>query len=105
MFIVYSKYDQRRDLLQFIFVSFQKDIATKRHGFINKIKQPNSDEISRIVIKTYQNKTKLTLEKKEFNLHDDHDSFFSNNVQQVIDKTFSLIFIITIIYPEGVHVS
>ncbi len=63
--------------------SFQQDIAEKRNGSIDKIKQPNSDEISKIIIKTSHNKTKLTVEKKEFNLHDDHDSFFRTNSQQV----------------------
>lgn len=60
-----------------------KDIAATRNCVINKIKQANSDEVSKIVMKNSQNKTKLTVEKKEFNLHDDHDSFFTENIEQV----------------------
>jgi hypothetical protein len=37
----------------------------------------------KIIIKNAQDKTNLTVEKKEFNLHDDHDTFFATDSQQV----------------------
>lgn len=55
----------------------------KRNGSIDKIKQGNSDEISRIVIKNEDNKMKLTIEKKEFNFYDDHDLYFGTDHEQV----------------------
>ncbi|CAF1160220.1 unnamed protein product [Rotaria sp. Silwood1] len=66
-------------------------IAEKRDGSIDKIKKKDSDELSKIIIKTAQNKTKLTIGKKEFNLHDDHDSFFTIDSQQFLtfDYEFS----------------
>ncbi len=62
----------------------QQHISEKRHNLIDKIKVDNSDEIAKIVIRDEDNKPKLTIEKKEFNLHDDHDSFFNTNTQQVM---------------------
>ena len=55
----------------------------KRNGSIDKIKQGNTDEICKIIIENAQNKKRLLIEKKEFNLHDDHDTFFSSEIQQV----------------------
>ncbi|CAF3535670.1 unnamed protein product [Rotaria socialis] len=57
-------------------------MVEKRDGSIDKIKHSDTDEISKIIIKNSQNKTKLTIGKKEFNLHDDHDSFFSTDSRQ-----------------------
>ncbi|CAF4136726.1 unnamed protein product [Rotaria sp. Silwood2] len=57
-------------------------IAEKRDGSIDKIKKSDSDELSKIIIKNAQNKAKLTIGKKEFNLHDDHDAFFTIDTQQ-----------------------
>jgi hypothetical protein len=34
-------------------------------------------------MKNARNEANLTIEKKKFNLHDDHDSFFTNNSEQV----------------------
>jgi len=76
-FVIFGDFNFRLDVHRLL-----EDIATKGDGFINKIKQPNSDEITKILIKNSQNKTKLTVEKKEFNLHDDHDDFFSNDLEQ-----------------------
>ncbi|CAF0925367.1 unnamed protein product [Rotaria sordida] len=56
-------------------------ISEKRHDLIDKIKEENSDEITKMIIKHENNKPKLTIQKKEFNLHDNHDSFFHINTQ------------------------
>lgn len=56
---------------------------------IDKIKDDQSDEIAKIIIRNEDNKPKLTIEKKEFNLHDEHDTFFNNKSQQV-KKIFSI---------------
>ena len=37
-----------------------------------------------MIIKNENNKPKLKIKKKEFNLHDNHDSFFHINTQLVI---------------------
>lgn len=46
--------------------------------------EANGDEIAKMIVKNEENKPKLTIQKKEFNLHDNHDSFFNINTEQVI---------------------
>ena len=50
---------------------------------IDKIKEDESDETAKIIIRNESNKPRLTIEKKGFNLHDDHDAFFNNRTEQV----------------------
>jgi inositol-1,4,5-trisphosphate 5-phosphatase len=76
-YVIFGDFNFRLDAHQLV-----KHISEKRHNLIDKIKVDNSDEIAKIVIRDEDNKPKLTIEKKEFNLHDDHDSFFNTNTQQ-----------------------
>jgi inositol-1,4,5-trisphosphate 5-phosphatase len=76
-YVIFGDFNFRLDAHRLL-----EDIAKKRFCSIDKIKQGDGNEICKIIIKTAQNKTKLTIEKKEFNLHDDHDSFFSTDSQQ-----------------------
>ncbi|CAF2157491.1 unnamed protein product [Rotaria magnacalcarata] len=57
-------------------------ISEKRSDLIDEIREENSDEITKMIIKNEHNIPKLTIQKKEFNLHDNHDSFFNTNTQQ-----------------------
>ena len=50
---------------------------------VERIKDKNSEEIAKIIIRNEDNKPKLTIEKKAFNLHDKHDSFFNTNTKEV----------------------
>ena len=75
--------DKSFSSISFIHSIFLQHLSEKRNHLIDKIKDKNSDEIAKIVIRNEDNEPKLTIEKKEFNLHDDHDSFFSTNTQQV----------------------
>ncbi|CAF0952281.1 unnamed protein product [Adineta steineri] len=77
-YIIFGDFNFRLDAHRFI-----QNIVEKRNGLIiDKIKQANNNEISKILIQNAQNKIELTIEKKEFNLHNDHDSFFSNDIHQ-----------------------
>ncbi len=81
----------KNDLLNYnISSSSQQHLTEKQYDLIDKIRDDNSDEIAKIVIKNKDNKPTLTIEKKEFNLHDNHDSFFNTNTQQVISFVFLL---------------
>ena len=61
-------------------------LADKRVDLIEKIKEANSDEIEKIIIRNEDQQPKLTIGKKAFNLHDQHDSFFNVNVDQVTSE-------------------
>ena len=39
-----------------------------------------------MIVKDENNQPKLTIQQKEFNLFDNHDSFFNMNTQQVYKK-------------------
>lgn len=60
-------------------------MADQQNHFIQKIKEENSDEIGKIIIRK-NNQPKLTIEKKGFDLHDEHEEFFNVNTQQVSVK-------------------
>lgn len=66
-------------------------LSDKRDDLVDKIKQDNSDEISKIIIRNEDNQPKLTIEKKGFNLHDKHDEFFNHNTRQVRTDEYDLI--------------
>lgn len=68
-------------------ISRLQHIAEKRNGSIDKVKQTNSEEIARVIMKNDDTKMKLIIEKKEFNFHDDHDLLFGTDHQQVKAET------------------
>ncbi|CAF1616835.1 unnamed protein product [Adineta ricciae] len=76
-YVIFGDFNFRLDTKRLV-----QNFMEKRNGSIDKIKQGNTDEICKIIIENAQNKTKLLIEKKEFNLHDDHDTFFSSEIQQ-----------------------
>ncbi|CAF1439723.1 unnamed protein product [Rotaria sordida] len=85
-YVIFGDFNFRLDCHRLL-----QDIVEKRAGSVDKIIKKDSDELSKIIIKNTQNKLKLTIGKKEFNLHDDHDSFFSTDSQQfhMFDYEFS----------------
>jgi len=76
-YVIFGDFNFRLDAHRLV-----EHISEKRHDLIDKIKDDNSDEIARIIIRNEDNQPKLTIEKKEFNLHDNHDSFFNTNTKQ-----------------------
>lgn len=62
---------------------FDQNIIEERNASIDRIQKPDSDEVSRIILTADENQTKLIIEKKEFDFHDDHDTYFIDNVQKV----------------------
>ncbi|UJR28749.1 hypothetical protein I4U23_009976 [Adineta vaga] len=76
-YVIFGDFNFRLDANRLV-----QNILEKRNGSIDKIKQDNSDEICKISIENSANKTKLTIEKKEFNFHEEHDTFFSNDIQE-----------------------
>ncbi|CAF3406094.1 unnamed protein product [Rotaria sp. Silwood1] len=76
-YVIFGDFNFRLDACRLI-----EYISNKRNDLIDKIKEENSDEITKMIIKHENNKPKLTIKKKEFNLHDNHDSFFNINTQQ-----------------------
>jgi hypothetical protein len=61
----------------------QQHISEKRSDLVDRIKDKDSEEIAKIIIRNDDNKPTLTIEKKAFNLHDRHDSFFNTNTKEV----------------------
>ncbi|UJR20820.1 hypothetical protein I4U23_023931 [Adineta vaga] len=76
-YVIFGDFNFRLDAHRLV-----EHIAEKRHDLIDKIKEKNSDEIAKIIIRNEDNRPKLTIEKKEFNLHENHDSFFNTNINQ-----------------------
>ncbi|CAF4048797.1 unnamed protein product [Rotaria sp. Silwood2] len=76
-YVIFGDFNFRLDAYRFV-----EYISEKRHDLIDKIREENGDEITKMIVKHENNKPKLTIKKKEFNLHDNHDSFFNINTQQ-----------------------
>lgn len=76
-FIIFGDFNFRLDAHRLV-----EHLSDKRDDLVDKIKQDNSDEISKIIIRNEDNQPKLTIEKKGFNLHDKHDEFFNHNTRQ-----------------------
>jgi len=85
-FVIFGDFNFRLDAFRFI-----EFLADGKSDRIEKIKDEKNDEIDKIIIRNDDQQAILTIGKKIFNLHDQHDSFFNVNVDRIrtFDTEFS----------------